>query len=131
MTTESPTTESPTVPLTIRRRPWNEQLRHWSDQIMAVADELVDEHHPKATVLLAASLGLTMIAEDLAPSPDRPIYAKTAQEPPENPDGTQLWIVTVDEGWRQQILAADLYEWVADFLIRSLQGRPFDRRSKS
>ena len=39
--------------------------------------------------------------------------------------GTQLYMVTVDEGWRETILCTGMYEWAADWLVEQLQGRPF------
>lgn len=38
---------------------------------------------------------------------------------------TPLYMVTVDEGWRQSILCTGMYEWAADWLVTELQGRPF------
>lgn len=38
---------------------------------------------------------------------------------------TDLYMVAVDEGWRQSVLCSGMYEWAADWLIEQLQGKPF------
>jgi hypothetical protein len=52
------------------------------------------------------------------PTPERPLYAKVREA------GRNLWIVTVDEGWRSTILCSGMYEEVADWLIGQIQGKP-------
>jgi hypothetical protein len=57
-------------------------------------------------------------------TPERLQYKKMRQS--ERPDravdqGTSLYMITVDEGWRTWILCTDMYEWAADQLIRILE----------
>ena len=51
-------------------------------------------------------------------------YRKVAQEKP-NTDGTQLWMICCDEGWRESIVCGGMYEWAADWLIEQIQGKPY------
>lgn len=106
------------IPVDVRSKAHYEQLRHWADEVLAASED----NHPQAARLLAVSLGLTFVADELAPSPEHPAYSKVEHE--------SGWAVWVDEGWRRTCLAENLDEWVADFLVRSLQGRPFDRRGR-
>ena len=55
---------------------------------------------------------------------ERPIYTKVYQD-----DGkaTKLFMITVNEGWRQSIVCNDMYEWAADWLLSVLENRPFAR----
>lgn len=57
-------------------------------------------------------------------TPERPLYAKARQRP-EGDRVTGYFMVTVDEGWRQSIVCDGMYEWVADWLVEVLQGRPY------
>lgn len=63
-----------------------------------------------------------MTPADREATVERPIYAKVYQD-----DGkaTRLFMITVDEGWRQSILCNDMYEWAADWLLSVLADRPF------
>jgi hypothetical protein len=55
---------------------------------------------------------------------ENPIYAKSQHID----QTTSLWMVTVDEGWRSTIVASGMYEYVADWLVEQLQGKPFPVR---
>jgi len=55
-------------------------------------------------------------------SPAEPLYAKI---PHEHSEGTQLWFITCDEGWRSSIVCDGLHEWTADWLLEVLGHRPF------
>jgi hypothetical protein len=64
-------------------------------------------------------------------TPDKPLYRKQRQS--ERPDravdqGTALYMITVDEGWRSWILCTDMYKWAADELLERL--RESNRRWK-
>ena len=52
---------------------------------------------------------------------ERPIYEKVEQQ---DNKVTRLFMITVDEGWRQSILCTDMYEWAADWLLGVLSHRP-------
>lgn len=56
-----------------------------------------------------------------APTPEKPHYAKI----PSSLGATNLYSITVDEGWRSTIVCSDMYEWAADWLVEQLQGKPF------
>ncbi len=53
---------------------------------------------------------------------DHPVYKRVHQN-----DGgaTPLFMVVVDEGWRESILCQDMYEWAAIWLVAKLQSRCF------
>ena len=51
-----------------------------------------------------------------------PVYKKVRQE---NEGATPLFMVVVDEGWRESILCEGMYEWAAGWLCLMLQGVPF------
>lgn len=53
------------------------------------------------------------------PTEARPLYAKVREAP-----GSNLFMITCDEGWRSSILATGLWERVADWLIGLIQGQP-------
>jgi hypothetical protein len=59
-------------------------------------------------------------------TPERPEYRKQKQD-----DGkaTALYMIIVDEGWREWILCTDMYEWAADGLLEVLRasGRTWPR----
>jgi hypothetical protein len=55
----------------------------------------------------------------------KPFYAKAQQE--RDAISTNLWMVTVNEGWRSTIVASGMYEYVADWLVLELQGKVFPR----
>ena len=63
------------------------------------------------------------MAEDEA-SVEKPVYSKFKYDPGYE-TGTQLFSISVNEGWRQSILCDGMYEWAADWLIEQLQGKPF------
>jgi hypothetical protein len=54
------------------------------------------------------------------PSPDHPLYTKHRLGP-----GSNLWLISVNEGWRSTIVASGMYENTADWLIEQIQGKPF------
>ena len=54
-------------------------------------------------------------------TPEKPLYAKI----PSSLGTTNLYSITVDEGWRSTIVCSDMYEWAADWLVEELQGKPF------
>jgi hypothetical protein len=56
------------------------------------------------------------------PTPARPHYETVAEE---HTEGTQLYMITVDEGWRSTIVCGGMYEWAADWLVEQLQGKPY------
>lgn len=58
------------------------------------------------------------------PRPERPLYSKFAQDKP-NPEGTQLWGINCNEGWRESIVCTGMYEWVADWLLKVLGSTPY------
>jgi hypothetical protein len=43
--------------------------------------------------------------------------------PPEH--ATPIFGISCDEGWRQSIVCTGMYEYVADWLVEILQGKPF------
>jgi len=53
-------------------------------------------------------------------TPERPVYTVLP-----DPETRNLFMITVDEGWRSSILATALYKWAADWLVEELQGKPF------
>lgn len=57
-------------------------------------------------------------------TPEWPLYRKFPQEK-KNPEGTQLWGIVCDEGWRESIVCTHMYEWAADWLLEVLGRRPF------
>jgi hypothetical protein len=69
---------------------------------------------------VASTIGGQHPAPD--PTPERPLYAKVREA------GRNLWIVTIDEGWRSTILCSGMYEEMADWLIGQIQGKPVDRQ---
>jgi hypothetical protein len=53
---------------------------------------------------------------------ERPRYAKVAQQ-----DGkaTHLFMIVVDEGWRESVMCVDMFGWAADWLVNDvLANRP-------
>jgi hypothetical protein len=54
---------------------------------------------------------------------ETPFYEAVLQDR-EN-QATRFWMITVDEGWRSQILCTDMYEWAAYWLVDQLQGKPY------
>jgi hypothetical protein len=55
-------------------------------------------------------------------SPEAPIYRAVRQD-----DGyaTARFMIVCDEGWREQIVCCDMYDWAADWLLKVLERRPF------
>lgn len=56
------------------------------------------------------------------PSEQKPFYAATLDEAASG--ATDLYMVTVDEGWRFIVLCGGMYKWAADWLVTALQGKP-------
>ncbi len=54
-------------------------------------------------------------------SVEHPIYSKVLQE---NSKATKLFMITVDEGWKESIMCTDMYEWAANWLLEVIL---FDR----
>jgi hypothetical protein len=61
------------------------------------------------------------MSDEKGSSPERPVYRKVR----ENQIGGGLYLITVDEGWRQSIMCTGMYEWAADWLIGQIQGKPY------
>jgi hypothetical protein len=59
------------------------------------------------------------------PTVERPLYARERHE--DDYEGTALYLITCDEGWRQSIVATHMYGHVAEWLVDVLQGRPFPK----
>lgn len=55
-------------------------------------------------------------------TPEEPYYFKVEQRPDQ---GTQLYMIICDEGWRSVVVCNNMYESVADWLIDHIQGKPF------
>jgi hypothetical protein len=60
--------------------------------------------------------------DDAAASPEHPVYAKELDPASK---ATPLYFVTCDEGWRSSIVCERMYDWAADWLVETLQGKPF------
>ena len=59
--------------------------------------------------------------------PEKPRYFKFLEKgPPEH--ATPIYGISCDEGWCQSIVATGMYEFVADWLVEQLQGKPFAKR---
>lgn len=52
-------------------------------------------------------------------TPERPIYRKV------RPEGSRLFHIECDEGWRSSIVATGMYEWAADWLLVVLDRQRF------
>jgi len=64
------------------------------------------------------------------PTEASPIYAKVRQDddfrnPRPRVQATGLFMITVDEGWRQTIVCSGMYEWAADWLLGLLERRAY------
>ena len=57
------------------------------------------------------------------PTEQEPIYGKVAHG--SFGKGTQLYFITIDQGWRKGILCERMYEWAADWLLTVLERRPY------
>lgn len=57
---------------------------------------------------------------DVEPSEQHPRYAAVQQEAP-----SRLFMVMVDEGWRQSVMCSGMYQWAAEWLADFLQGEPY------
>lgn len=62
------------------------------------------------------------LTPDWEPSEEKPFYRKVRENGTSN-----LFLVSVDEGWRVQLMCSGMYEWAADWLIRQVQGKPYAR----
>lgn len=51
-----------------------------------------------------------------------PFYRKVEQT---GVTKTPLFMIVVDEGWRESILCSGMYEWAADWLVEQVQGKIF------
>lgn len=60
----------------------------------------------------------------LAGTEDEPRYFRL---PDPSSGATRLWMIVCDEGWRQSIVCAGLYEWTADWLLAVIGRQPFAR----
>jgi hypothetical protein len=62
----------------------------------------------------------------MQPTEECPHYFKFKQD-----DGaaTPHFGVTCNEGWKESIVATGMYEYVADWLVSQLQGKPFAKLS--
>lgn len=56
------------------------------------------------------------------PSEDCPLYEVIKQD-----GGTNFYMITCNEGWRESIVCTDMYKHVADWLLTMLQGRPYPK----
>jgi hypothetical protein len=63
------------------------------------------------------------------PRVDRPIYTKFAQDKP-NPEGTQLYGISCNEGWRESIVCTGMFGWAADWLLEVLGHQPYASDAK-
>lgn len=54
-------------------------------------------------------------------TPERPAYRKQRQDALPGP----RYMIICDEGWRSSIVANDMYEWAADWLLTVLGNRPY------
>jgi hypothetical protein len=59
-----------------------------------------------------------------SPSEKSPVYAKFPLTQP-NPEGTQTFGISCDEGWRVSIVCTGMYEWAADWLLGVLGHTPY------
>ncbi len=65
------------------------------------------------------------MSENLA-TPEHPIYKMVSHHNPDDePGATELWFITCDEGWRQQVVCERMYKWAAEWLLNQIQGEPF------
>lgn len=58
------------------------------------------------------------------PSETRPEYRKFPLDKP-HPEGTQLYGISCNEGWRESIVCTGMYEWSADWMLEILGRRPY------
>jgi hypothetical protein len=59
---------------------------------------------------------------------EHPLYRKVLED---NGYATKTYLVNCDEGWRESIVCTGMYEYVADWLIEQIQGKPFAKLEKS
>jgi hypothetical protein len=64
----------------------------------------------------------TSIAPDTPPSPEHPKYAKVRHQ---GGAPSSLFMIVCDEGWRQSIVATEMYGWAADWLIKGIGRRRY------
>ncbi len=43
----------------------------------------------------------------------------------EEGEGSNLFVVKCDEGWRISVVCSGMYEWAARWLVAQLQGKPY------
>ena len=60
-------------------------------------------------------------------SPKCPIYRKVL-EAPVRP--TRTFLIVCDEGWRESIVCTGMYEWDADWLLKTLEGKPYAEETR-
>jgi hypothetical protein len=63
------------------------------------------------------------------PSEQRPVYSKFPQDKP-NAEGTQLYGISCNEGWRESIVCTGMYEWAADWLLGVLARTPYAKKER-
>ena len=93
------------------------------DEARTAAYDFIERHGAALDdALAAASPPQGEVDSRAAPSPEHPHYMMV----PQNDSGaTKLFMVVVDEGWRQSILCEDMYGLGAAWLVETLQGKPF------
>ena len=64
----------------------------------------------------------SVVPERLRGTETKPLYRKVEQT---GVTKTPLYMIVVDEGWRESILCSGMYEWAADWLVDRLEGKPF------
>ena len=57
-------------------------------------------------------------------SQEKPEYRKVYDE---RSGATKTFFIVCDEGWRESIVCAGMYEWAADWMVGQLQGKPFPK----
>ena len=62
----------------------------------------------------------------LGASEESPVYRKFRQD---DDAATPHFGIVCDEGWRESIVCIGMYEWAADWLVATLQGKPYRRPS--
>lgn len=58
------------------------------------------------------------------PSEDCPLYEVVKQD-----GGTNFYMITCNEGWRESIVCTGMYKHVADWMLTMIQGRPYPKIS--
>jgi len=57
---------------------------------------------------------------------EKPHYFKFETTDPKT-TATHLFGITCDEGWCEKIVCTGMYEYVADWLVVQLQGKPYPK----